>query len=405
MIGDLLGYPREMWELLRHWSEQTMTLGGLNMTDGPPYVSHPDVIPVMVDFFTQTAELVEARGSEPRDDLISIWVAQGWEPMHVMEETLLLLDGGAETTRTVIGSMIRELALQPEPRRLLVERPELLSSTAVEEFIRWVSPILNMRRTVTEEHELHGQTLREGDQVVLMYAAANRDPALHRPRPARRDPARQPARRVRLRHALLPRRLARPARAPGDVRGAAAPHPRVGAGRPRRAADRPRHLRPGLRPHPHPVLRGTTMQMPMQVPVAEGVFTWPSDDPQLIGGRCGDCGLITFPIQDSCPRCASMSMEEALLARRGTLWAWTTQAFPPPPPYSGPNGKDFVPFGVGYVELPGEVKVETRLTESDPDVLVNGMDMELVIVPFRTDDDGNEVVTFAFRPVATGGQS
>ena len=176
MIGDLLGYPRDMWELLRHWSERTMTLGGLNMTDGPPYVSHPEVIPVMQDFFAQTAVLVEERRREPRDDLISIWVAQGWEPGHVLEETLLLLDGGAETTRTVIGSMIRELALQPDQRQLLVEQPELLATTAVEEFIRWVTPILNMRRTVTEEHELHGQTLRAGDQVVLMYAAANRDP-------------------------------------------------------------------------------------------------------------------------------------------------------------------------------------------------------------------------------------
>jgi uncharacterized OB-fold protein len=92
-------------------------------------------------------------------------------------------------------------------------------------------------------------------------------------------------------------------------------------------------------------------------------------------------------------------MEETLLARRGTLWAWTTQAFPPPSPYAGPTGTDFVPFGVGYVELPGEVKVEARLTECDPAVLRNGMAMELVVVPFRTDDDGNEVVTFAFRPV------
>jgi cytochrome P450 family 142 subfamily A polypeptide 1 len=139
-------------------------------------VSHPDVIPVMQDFFTVSAELVEARRQDPRDDLISVWVAQGWETGHVLDETLLLLDGGAETTRTVIGSMIRELALQPDQRRLLVERPELLATTAVEEFIRWVTPILNMRRTVTEQHELHGQTLREGDQVVLMYAAANRDP-------------------------------------------------------------------------------------------------------------------------------------------------------------------------------------------------------------------------------------
>ena len=65
-------------------------------------------------------------------------------------------------------------------------------------------------------------------------------------------------------------------------------------------------------------------------------------------------------------------MAEHLLPRRGRLWAWTTQDFPPPsPPYAGPTGKDFVPFGVGYVELPGEVKVETRLTESDPDVLAH----------------------------------
>ena len=62
-------------------------------------------------------------------------------------------------------------------------------------------------------------------------------------------------------------------------------------------------------------------------------------------------------------------MAEHLLARRGRLWAWTTQGFPPPsPPYAGPAGKDFVPFGVGYVEL-GDVKVEARLTESDPEVL------------------------------------
>ena len=95
-------------------------------------------------------------------------------------------------------------------------------------------------------------------------------------------------------------------------------------------------------------------------------------------------------------------MEEQLLARRGTLWAWTTQDFPPPsPPFLGATGKAFVPFAVGYVELPGEVKVEARLTETDPAVLTIGMEMELVLVPFRTDDDGNEVVTFAFAPVET----
>lgn len=135
-----------------------------------------------------------------------------------------------------------------------------------------------------------------------------------------------------------------------------------------------------------------------RVPVAEGLFTWPSDEPQLIGSRCTACGIVTFPAQGSCPRCASTDMEERLLSRRGRLWAWTTQDFPPPsPPYAGPAGDAFKRFGVGYVDL-DEVKVETRLTEADPDRLAHGMQMELVVVPFRTDDDGNEVVSFAFRP-------
>ena len=143
-----------------------------------------------------------------------------------------------------------------------------------------------------------------------------------------------------------------------------------------------------------------------RVPIAEGVFTWPSDEPQLIGSRCGKCGMVTFPAQGSCPRCAATDMAEHLLSRRGTLWAWTTQDFPPPsPPYTGPTGKEFVPFAVGYVELPGEVRVETRLTEHEPAALAHGMQMELVVVPFRTDDDGNEVVTFAFAPAGREGSA
>jgi hypothetical protein len=75
-------------------------------------------------------------------------------------------------------------------------------------------------------------------------------------------------------------------------------------------------------------------------------------------------------------------MAEHLLARRGRLWAWTTQEFPPPsPPYAGPTGEAFEPYGVGYVELADEVKVEARLTCAEG--LRTGMDMELVVVPFR----------------------
>jgi uncharacterized OB-fold protein len=131
-----------------------------------------------------------------------------------------------------------------------------------------------------------------------------------------------------------------------------------------------------------------------QVPIAEGIFT---DEPRLIGSRCTACSIVTFPAQESCPRCASTEMAEHLLAPRGQLWAWTTQEFPPPsPPYSGPAGGDFEPFAVGYVDL-GDVKVETRLTETEG--LQPGMEMQLMLVPFRTDDEGNEVVTFAFGKV------
>jgi hypothetical protein len=57
-----------------------------------------------------------------------------------------------------------------------------------------------------------------------------------------------------------------------------------------------------------------------QIPVAEGVFTFPAEEPQLIGSKCADCGMVTFPTQASCPRCGSIGMAEHLLARTGTLW-------------------------------------------------------------------------------------
>jgi len=177
VIGDLLGYPRELWERVRYWSEQTMVLSGQTSPDGPPHEINPAIMPVIGEFAETTIGLIEARRAEPRDDLLSVWVhTPGWDLKHILEETILVLDGGAETTRTVLGSVIRELALQPDQRRILIERPGLLATTAVEEFIRWVSPISNMRRTVTAGHERHGQLIGAGDEVVLLYGAANRDP-------------------------------------------------------------------------------------------------------------------------------------------------------------------------------------------------------------------------------------
>jgi uncharacterized OB-fold protein len=143
-----------------------------------------------------------------------------------------------------------------------------------------------------------------------------------------------------------------------------------------------------------------------QVPIAEGVFTWPSDSPHLLGSRCDDCGTHTFPTQPGCPRCGSESMAPVELADHGTLFTFTTQGYLPKEPYTGPESEhDFTGFAVGYVELPGEVIVETRLTEPDPANLEIGMPVRLVIVPFRREPDGTEVMTYAFAPLAAGDAS
>jgi uncharacterized OB-fold protein len=134
--------------------------------------------------------------------------------------------------------------------------------------------------------------------------------------------------------------------------------------------------------------------------VAEGLFEWPSDEPALTGSGCGDCGFTTFPAQDACPRCGSTAVTPTPLSRRGTLWTWTRQRFQPKnPPYLGREpASDFVPYGVGYIELP-EGRIEARLVGSIDDELRIGMPMELTVVPFATDEDGTEVMTYAFRPV------
>ena len=141
-----------------------------------------------------------------------------------------------------------------------------------------------------------------------------------------------------------------------------------------------------------------------EIPVAEGLFTWPSDEPRLIGSRCAKCGATTFPVQIFCPGCPSDTMEEVLFEPRGTLWTFTTQEFRPKEPYNGPEDPeaDWQAYGVGYIELGEDIRVESRLTESDIAKLQIGMEMELRIVPFGADEDGNTLVNFAFAPVGPG---
>lgn len=138
----------------------------------------------------------------------------------------------------------------------------------------------------------------------------------------------------------------------------------------------------------------------MQRMIAPEISTWPAEDFRLVGGACSECAATVFPVQELCPRCSRPAVEPVDLPRRGTLVAWTTQGFLPGPPYLGDEtAKSFVPFGVGLVQLGDVIRVEGRLTENVPEKLTFGMQVELTTVPLGTDGDGNDVLTFAFRPV------
>ncbi|WP_280364854.1 Zn-ribbon domain-containing OB-fold protein [Nocardia wallacei] len=138
----------------------------------------------------------------------------------------------------------------------------------------------------------------------------------------------------------------------------------------------------------------------MQRMISPEISNWPEDDFRLVGGACDDCGATVFPLQDICPRCSRSAIERIQLPERGTLIAWTTQGFLPGPPYLGnETAATFVPFGVGLVQLGDVIRVEGRLTENDPDKLAFGMEVALTAVPLGTDSAGDDVLTFAFRPL------
>ncbi|MEZ5383401.1 MAG: cytochrome P450 [Microthrixaceae bacterium] len=174
MIAEDLGFGADRWRDVKRWSELTVPLGG-----GDRYFTD-EAMEAVFEVAVATAELIEARRSEPTDDLVSVWshAEVDGRPMNdneIVSECLLTIDGGAETTRTVLATTLWALAEHPEQRSLLRERPELLEGPATEEFIRWTTPILNMSRVVTEGHELGGCRLNAGDKVLLMYSSANRD--------------------------------------------------------------------------------------------------------------------------------------------------------------------------------------------------------------------------------------
>lgn len=177
VICELLGFDRSRWDDCKRWSEVTMASAGYRPSDsGGPGGS----MEAVMEFAGAYLELIQQRRDDPRDDLVSIWTHSELDgaPMpdsEIVQDGLLLLDGGAETTRSVIGRTVLALIRYPEQRQALINDPAIIGRTGVEEMIRYVTPILNMRRTATEDHELHGQAISAGDELLLMYGAANRD--------------------------------------------------------------------------------------------------------------------------------------------------------------------------------------------------------------------------------------
>jgi cytochrome P450 family 142 subfamily A polypeptide 1 len=191
MIGDALGVrPEHRADLLR-WSDDM--LKALDNQAGEEQLVRSGA--AFGEYVAFAHEAIAERQAEPKDDLMSILVhaevdGERLSVDDVVQESLLILIGGDETTRHVISGGIHQLLLDPEQWARLAADPSL-RPTAVEEMLRWVSPIKNLVRTATRDVELHGQRIEEGDELMLLYPSANRDADVFED-PFRFDVARDP---------------------------------------------------------------------------------------------------------------------------------------------------------------------------------------------------------------------
>jgi cytochrome P450 family 142 subfamily A polypeptide 1 len=176
VIGDLLGVAPEDRDRLLRWSEEM--LGGATATASPELAAR--AARAGLEYAQYALKVIaDRRAKPPGDDLMSVLVhaeidGQKLDDEALVHESLLILVGGDETTRHVITEGMEALIRHPEQRERLVRDPAKIP-VAVEEMLRWVSPIKNMNRTATRDTVLRGQKIREGDKLLLLYPSANRD--------------------------------------------------------------------------------------------------------------------------------------------------------------------------------------------------------------------------------------
>ncbi|RIL04532.1 MAG: cytochrome P450 [Proteobacteria bacterium] len=191
MIGDLLGVEPEDRRTLQRWSDDL--IAGTSATAAPEAIAA--ATRAFLEYSEYNRRVVADRRARPRDDLMSVLVQAEIDGARMsdedlLQEGLLILVGGNETTRHVLTGGCEALCRNPEQRRALREDPARIP-LAVEEMLRWVTPIQNMNRTATQDTALRGQTIRAGDKLLLLYPSANRDESVFAD-PFRFDVSRDP---------------------------------------------------------------------------------------------------------------------------------------------------------------------------------------------------------------------
>jgi cytochrome P450 len=171
IIAELLGAPPDDWEQFRAWSDAATG------TADPEI--ELDVFVALGQCYEYFQKLIAARRAEARDDMLSILVGAEIDGDRLTDDDLLkfaylLLVAGNETTRNLIALGTLALIEHPDQCRLLVDDPSLIPG-AVEEMLRWNSPVVHMARTATTDVEIRGQLIAEGETVVMLYGSANRD--------------------------------------------------------------------------------------------------------------------------------------------------------------------------------------------------------------------------------------
>jgi cholest-4-en-3-one 26-monooxygenase len=173
-IADLLGVPQEDRHKLFEWSNRLIGF------DDPEFRNTAeDAGEAAGEMYAYAQTLADERRKRPTDDIVNDLITAEVDG-HKLDDLefnlffLLLAVAGNETTRNAISHGMHAFIQNPDQRQKLIDDPSLID-TAVEEVLRWATPVMYFRRTATEDYELHGETIKTGDPVVFWHISANRD--------------------------------------------------------------------------------------------------------------------------------------------------------------------------------------------------------------------------------------